>query len=128
MIKQAGGKNMGDKNMEICSCYSIHKDALCHVKSDLPNEEILFQLADFFKIFGDSTRLKILYALSIEEMCVCDISNLLSMSQSAISHQLKTLRQSKLVKFRRDGKVVYYSLDDDHIRSVLKQGFDHVME
>ncbi|WP_138207499.1 ArsR/SmtB family transcription factor [Haloimpatiens lingqiaonensis] len=119
---------MDNKNTEICSCYSIHEDALKHVKNDLPKEEILFQLADFFKIFGDSTRLKILYALSIEEMCVCDISNLLNMSQSAISHQLKTLRQSKLVKFRRDGKVVYYSLDDDHIRSVLKQGFDHVME
>lgn len=116
------------KNQDICSCFNIHEGVVKHVKDTLPNEEILFDLADFFKIFGDSTRLKILYALSIDEMCVCDISSLLNMNQSAISHQLKVLRQSKLVKSRRDGKSVYYSLDDFHINDVLKQGLEHVLE
>jgi ArsR family transcriptional regulator len=85
-------------------------------------------LAEFFKVFGDSTRLKILYALSMSEMCVCDLAALLSMSQSAISHQLKVLRQTRLIKYRKDGKVVYYSLDDDHIRRVFEQGLAHVNE
>ncbi|WP_373897274.1 ArsR/SmtB family transcription factor [Haloimpatiens sp. FM7315] len=119
---------MDNKDEDFCKCFVLHEEAVLNVKKNLPEEEILFDLADFFKIFGDSTRLKILYALSIEEMCVCDISNLLNITQSAVSHQLKVLRQSKLVKYRRDGKVVYYSLDDDHIKGVLKQGFDHVTE
>ncbi|MFD3155437.1 ArsR/SmtB family transcription factor [Haloimpatiens sp. FM7330] len=116
------------KNIDVCSSCIIHEEIVDKVKDKLPDEELLFDLADFFKIFGDSTRIKILYALSISSMCVCDISNLLGMSQSAISHQLKTLRQSKLVKYKREGKVVYYSLDDDHIKSVLSQGFEHVTE
>lgn len=119
---------MDKKNTNLCDYYNIHEDIVHHVKDTLPDEEILFDLADFFKIFGDSTRLKILYALSIDEMCVCDISSLLGMNQSAISHQLKVLRQSKLVKYRREGKAAYYSLDDHHIKDVLKQGFEHVTE
>ncbi|WP_418565101.1 ArsR/SmtB family transcription factor, partial [Neglectibacter timonensis] len=93
-----------------------------------PQEETLFDLAELFKVFGDSTRIKILYVLFEAEMCVCDIAQLLGMTQSAISHQLQVLKKSKLVKYRRDGKTVFYSLADDHVRSILDQGMEHVAE
>ena len=92
----------------------------------MPEEKKLYDLADLFKVFGDSTRIKILYALFESEMCVCDISNLLDMTQSAISHQLRVLKQARLVKFRKEGKVVYYSLDDEHIKNIFEQGFEHI--
>ncbi len=91
-------------------------------------EEELYELADLFKIFGDPTRIKILYVLSESEMCVCDIARELNMTQSAISHQLKILKQSKLVKNRREGKTVFYSLADGHVKTIMRQGLDHVQE
>jgi ArsR family transcriptional regulator len=94
----------------------------------MPDDEALYDLADLFRVFGDSTRIKILYALHDTELCVCDIANLLDMSQSAVSHQLRVLKDSKLVRFRRDGKTVYYALDDDHVRSILSLGMEHVEE
>ncbi|MDR2485446.1 MAG: metalloregulator ArsR/SmtB family transcription factor [Treponema sp.] len=94
----------------------------------MPDEEVLLDLADLFKMFGDSTRIKIINALLHSEMCVCDIAALLGMTKSAISHQLRSLRQTKLVKFRREGKVVYYSLDDDHVNTIFDQGLLHVCE
>ena len=94
----------------------------------MPNEEELFALADFYKIFGDSTRIRILFVLYETELCVCDIAQMLGMTVSAISHQLRILKQARLVKFRRAGKTVYYSLADDHIHAILGQGMEHVRE
>ena len=95
---------------------------------DMPDDEVLYELADLFRVFGDSTRIKILYALFEAEMCVCDIADLLGLTQSAVSHQLRVLKDSKLVRFRREGKTVYYALDDDHVRSILSLGMDHIEE
>ena len=105
-----------------------HEDLVDKVNQDMPDEEILYDLAELFKIFGDSTRIKILYVLFESEMCVYDIAQLLHMTQSAISHQLRALKQSKLVKYRRDGKTVFYSLADGHVRTILGQGMEHVAE
>lgn len=115
-------------NIDRCDCNVIHEDTVKMVKESLPKEEILFDLAELFKVFGDSTRVKILYALFQSEMCVCDIAALLGMTKSAISHQLRVLKQSKLVKFKKDGKVVYYSLDDEHVKNIFDQAFIHVSE
>ena len=104
------------------------EDALKKLKAAFPKDELLFDLADFYKIFGDTTRVKILYALDKSELCVCDISELLNMSLSAVSHQLKTLRDSNLVTTKRDGKVIYYSLADDHVKSILECGIEHLEE
>ena len=95
---------------------------------DLPDEELLYDLADLFKVFSDTTRIKILYVLFESELCVCDIARLLNLTQSAVSHQLRILKASNLVRFRREGKTVFYSLDDDHVRSVLALGMEHVLE
>lgn len=114
--------------IEVCNCSVIHEDVVNEVKKHIPEDEILYDLADLFKVFGDSTRVKILYALYQAEMCVCDISVLLEMSQSAISHQLRVLKQTRLVKYRREGKVVYYSLEDDHIKQIFDQGLIHIKE
>ncbi len=111
-----------------CDCNIIHEDVVNRVRGEMPEEENLFDLADLFKIFGDSTRVKILCALSSAELCVCDIAALLGMTKSAISHQLRVLRQGRLVKYRRDGKVVYYSLDDDHVTHIFREGLSHVTE
>ena len=97
-------------------------------QNELPDDEVLYELADLFRVFGDSTRIKILYALFESEKCVNDISNAVGISQSAVSHQLRVLRTSKLVKFRREGKAMLYSLDDDHVRSMLELGMEHVEE
>jgi ArsR family transcriptional regulator len=101
---------------------------VARVKRNMPKDEHLFDLADLFKVFSDSTRVKILCALFQEEMCVCDIAVLLNMSKSSISHQLRGLKQAKLVRYRRSGKVVYYSLADDHVKTVFNQGLSHVTE
>ncbi len=114
--------------IEKCDCDIIHQDVVDRVRGRLPQEETLYDLAEFFKVFGDSTRIRILWALTESEMCVCDIANLLNMTQSAISHQLRVLKQAALVKNRRDGKVVYYSLDDDHVQQILEQGMSHINE
>ena len=120
---------MDEQNtIERCDYIHAHEDIIAKVNETMPNEEILYDLAELFKIFGDSTRIKILYVLFEAEMCVCDIAQLLNMTQSAISHQLRALKQSKLVKYRREGKTVFYSLADDHVRSILDQGMEHVAE
>ena len=113
---------------EVCECEIIHEDVVKRVKATFPKDEMIFDLADFYKIFGDTTRVKILYALDKSELCVCDISALLSMSVSAVSHQLRTLRESNLVRTKRQGKVIYYSLADDHVKSILECGIDHISE
>ena len=105
-----------------------HAAAVEKVRATLPDDDILYDLADLFRIFADSSRIKILYALFEAEMCVCDIADLLGLTQSAISHQLRTLKANKLVRSRREGKTVFYSLADQHVRSIIGQGMDHVME
>lgn len=105
-----------------------HEAILNKVRDELPTDELLCDLADLFKLFGDTTRAKILFSLSESEMCVCAIAELLGMTQPAISHQLKTLRDANLVGSRRDGKTIYYFLADDHVKSIIAQGFDHLIE
>lgn len=105
-----------------------HDDVLQKVRHDLPTDELLCDLSDLFKIFGDTTRIKILYSLFESEMCVCAIAELLGMTQSAISHQLKTLKDANLVGNRREGKTIYYFLSDDHVRAIVAQGFEHLIE
>ncbi|MBN1523777.1 MAG: helix-turn-helix transcriptional regulator [Spirochaetales bacterium] len=111
-----------------CQTHFVHDDIIRKVRETIPAEEDLYVVADFFKMFGDATRLKILQALAISEMCVCDLSELLHISQSAMSHQLKTLRQVNLVKFRKEGKVVFYSLKDEHVNQIIETGIQHVTE
>ncbi len=116
------------EKIEVCSCSIIHEDVVNKVREHIPKDEILYDLSDLFKTLGDSTRIKVLYALFQAEMCVCDIAALLGMTQSAISHQLRVLKQARLVKYRKDGKVVYYSLDDDHVKCIFNQGLLHISE
>jgi DNA-binding transcriptional ArsR family regulator len=116
------------QNIESCNCTIIHEDIIKKVKENLPQEEKLYDLAELFKVFGDSTRIKIICSLFQAEMCVCDIAALLQMTQSAVSHQLRVLKQARLVKFRKEGKVVYYSLDDDHVKHIFDQGLIHIGE
>lgn len=111
-----------------CEYMHVHEDIVEQVNRVMPEEEQLFDLAELFKIFGDSTRIRILYVLFESEMCVCDIAQLLGMTQSAISHQLQVLKKSKLVKYRREGKTVFYSLADGHVHTILDQGMEHVSE
>ena len=105
-----------------------HEETVQLTRGLMPKEELLYDLAELYKVFGDSTRIKILFALYENEMCVCGIAELLNMTQSAISHQLKVLRQNKLVKFRREGKTIFYSLSDDHVFKILGQGLEHITE
>ena len=114
--------------VERCDEFCTHGEILSHVKPYLPDEEKLYDLAELFKMFGDSTRIRILYALFEAEMCVCDIAELLGMTQSAISHQLRLLKQAKLVKNRREGKTVFYALADEHVRTIIYQGMEHIEE
>lgn len=111
-----------------CACVETHPDAIRRANETLPEDEALYDLAELFKLFGDTTRIKILYALLDAELCVCDIAQLLGLTQSAISHQLRLLKAGKLVKFRREGKSVFYSLADGHVRSILGQGMEHMGE
>jgi len=120
--------NEKQNDFEICHCNVIHQEAVNKVRENMLDDDHLFDLAELFKIFGDSTRINILNALTISEMCVCDIATALNMTQSAISHQLRVLKQSKLVKYRKEGKVVYYSLDDQHVNHILEQGLIHLDE
>ena len=123
-----GGDGVTMQNQQCCDLLHARQDIADHVESTMPGEETLFELSELFKTFGDSTRIRILFCLFIDEMCVCDIANLLSMSQSAISHQLALLKRQKLIKARRDGKASFYSLADDHVRTIINQGIDHVNE
>ncbi len=115
-------------SIETCVTEGIHREIIQNVQAKMPESVNLYELADLFKIFGDSTRIRILWALSESEMCVCDLCALLRMKQPAVSHQLKNLKQSRTVKARRAGKVIFYSLDDDHIRQLLHLAMDHIME
>lgn len=117
-----------ERKIESCNGNIIHEDIVVRVKEQLPAEETLYDLAELFKVFGDTTRIKIICALFESEMCVCDLSCLLNMTQSAISHQLRVLKSARLVKFRREGKVVYYSLDDEHIKHIYDAGLNHISE
>ncbi len=105
-----------------------HEAILLKVKNDLPTDELLCDLSDLFKLFGDTTRMKILFALFESELCVCAISELLMMEQSAISHQLKKLKAANLVNSRREGKTIIYFLADDHVRHIVALGFEHLLE
>lgn len=120
--------NTSAAEYERCDGHTIHQEVVDEVRLQMPLEDELMDVADLFKVFSDSTRVKIISALIKSEMCVCDIAVLLGMSKSAISHQLRTLRQTRIVKNRKDGKVVYYSLDDAHIGNILEQGLDHIRE
>ena len=111
-----------------CEYMHIHSDLVDKVNENMPDDDILCDLAELYRVFGDSTRIRILYALFESEMCVCDIAQVLGMSISAISHQLRVLKQARLVKYRREGKTVFYSLYDDHVRSIIDQGIGHVEE
>ena len=117
-----------EQEVERCEYMYVHQDVVNKVKQDMPQDETLYDLAELFKVFGDSTRIKILYALFEAELFVCDIAQLLSVSQTAVSHQLRVLKNNKLVKFRKDGKNVFYSLADDHVRRIIDQGIEHVEE
>ena len=120
---------MIDSNgIERCDEICTHSEVIHAVEPEMPGEEQLYDLAELFKMFGDSTRIRILYVLFEAEMCVCDIAEVLKMTQSAISHQLRLLKQARLVKNRREGKTVFYSLADDHVRTIIGQGYDHLTE
>ncbi len=115
-------------NYDVCDSVEIHSELIKKVTEKLPDEEKLYDLAELFKVFGDSTRIRVLFVLFEAEVCVCDLAQALNMTQSAISHQLKILKSSKLVKSRREGKSVFYSLADGHVRTIISQGMDHVEE
>ncbi len=119
---------MSENHAECCETLEIHKDLLQKVRDHMPDEEELYDLAELFKVFGDSTRIRILFVLFESEVCVCDLAEALNMTQSAISHQLKILKQSKLVQSRREGKSVFYSLADAHVRTIIAQGIEHIEE
>lgn len=114
-----------NNNNNLCDCFDINK--VNKIKKDALSEELIYDMADFFKVFSDSTRLKILYTLWQSEMCVGDLVVALDMTQSAVSHQLRVLRQNNLVKFRKEGKAVIYSLDDNHVFEILSQGLSHLL-
>ena len=123
-----------DKKIDIgcvngaCEVHELHAELLNVINEKMPSDEKIFDLAELFKMFGDSTRMKILFVLFESEACTCDLAEVLKMTPSAISHQLKTLQRAKLVKNRRDGRTVYYSLADDHVRTMIEQGMEHIEE
>ena len=119
---------MAIHDVECCEECQTHEDLLKLVHEQMPDEDELYDLAELFKVFGDSTRIRILFVLFEAEVCVCDLAEMLGMTQSAISHQLRVLKQMKLVKNRREGKTVYYSLADGHIQNIISQGMEHIME
>ncbi len=120
--------NKNEKDIECCDLVEVHEALLKIVNEKMPQEEELYNLAELFKVFGDSTRIRILFVLFEAEVCVCDLAQALNMTQSAISHQLRILKQNKLVKNRREGKSIFYSLADDHVRTIIAQGLDHIEE
>ena len=117
-----------EEGMEVCESCEVHENLLKNVNEKMPEETELYDLAELFKVFGDSTRMRILFVLFEAEVCVCDLAEALNMTQSAISHQLRILKQNKLVKSRREGKSVFYSLADDHVRTIVDQGREHIEE
>ena len=125
MMTVSENEKTGEKRPETAQ---LGEADIRRLQDDLPNDEVLYDLAELFRVFGDSTRIKILYALFESELCVNDIAQVVGISQSAVSHQLRLLKTSKLVKFRREGKAMYYSLDDDHVRSMIALGMEHTEE
>ena len=119
---------MTEHELDTCGFLCVHEDKVAQVQASLPQEDTLSRLADLFKVFGDGTRIRILYVLFEAEVCVCDLAKLLGMTQSAVSHQLRILKQAHLVKSRRDGKTIFYSLADEHVRTLLWQGMEHINE
>lgn len=119
---------MPDKIIDKCEVHCINRDQVELAQKQMISDDEALELAEIFKALSDTTRIKILHALMLQELCVCDIAATISLSESAVSHQLRLLRSKKIVKFRRDGKVLYYSLDDNHIENLLKQGLEHVNE
>lgn len=119
---------MADLEVTCCETTEVHEELLKIVNETMPEETELYDLAELFKVFGDSTRIRILFVLFEAEVCVCDLAHVLNMTQSAISHQLKILKQNKLVKSRREGKSIFYSLADDHVRTMIAQGREHIEE
>lgn len=117
-----------NEEIECCDCNEIHEDLLKIVNDTMPEETELYDLAELFKVFGDSTRIRILFVLFEAEVCVCDLAKVLNMTQSAISHQLRILKANKLVNSRREGKSVFYSLADGHVRTIIAQGREHIEE
>lgn len=113
---------------ECCDFICAHEDIINKVRDKMPGEDTLYDLTELFRVFGDSTRIRILYVLFESEMCVCDIAALLGLTQSAISHQLRALKNAHLVKSRRDGKTVFYALADDHVKTIIDQGLEHILE
>ena len=116
------------KNEFICDCTVVHDDVVEKVNQLMMNGETFERLSGFFKVFGDTTRMKIIWALDQDELCVCDLANILSMTKSAVSHQLATLRNARLVKYRREGKTVFYSLADGHVKCIMESGLEHISE
>ncbi len=114
--------------IECCEIHEVHENLVHQIEDGMPSAELIENLADFYKVFGDVTRVKILCVLFQSELCVCDLAEVLGMSQSAVSHQLRVLKQAKLVNNRREGKIVYYSLADGHIQSIINQGMEHIVE
>ena len=127
-IRKETDDRMEERKDEVCDGFEVHEDLLKIVNETLPEETELYDLAELFKVFGDSTRIRILFVLFEAEVCVCDLAKVLNMTQSAISHQLRILKQNKLVKSRREGKSIFYSLADDHVRTIINQGRDHIEE
>ncbi|MDO4473634.1 MAG: metalloregulator ArsR/SmtB family transcription factor [Eubacteriales bacterium] len=121
-------KKQYETEIERCDCVEVHEDLLRIVDEKMPDEEELYDLAELFKVFGDSTRIRILFVLFEAEVCVCDLAETLHMTQSAVSHQLRILKQNKLVKSRREGKSIFYSLADGHVRTIIDQGREHIEE
>ena len=119
---------MRAEHSEVCELHQVHTDVVTHVKNSMPEEDPIYEVSELFKVFGDSTRARIICVLNISEMCVCDLSEVLGMTQSAISHQLRILKQARMVKNRREGKSVIYSLADGHIHTLFQIAFEHIME
>jgi len=117
-----------EEKLDVCMDFVVHRKILDSIDKNVLSDDVVNELAEFFKVFGDAARLRILHALSMAEMCVCDLCEFLGMNQSAVSHQLKVLRQSRLIKYRREGRNVYYSLDDEHIQQIFEVGLKHIME
>ena len=116
------------EHSEVCDCQQIHPGAVSLARAKMPDEDAVYEVAELFKVFGDSTRARIICALSVSELCVCDLAEVLNMTQSAVSHQLRILKTARIVKNRRSGKSVYYSLDDDHIQQIFHIAFEHISE
>ena len=127
-MRKETGDRMEERKDEVCDGFEVHEDLLKIVNETLPEETELYDLAELFKVFGDSTRIRILFVLFEAEVCVCDLAKALNMTQSAISHQLRILKQNKLVKSSREGKSIFYSLADDHVRTIINQGREHIEE